>query len=74
MIVEVVPESPASRAGLLLGDILVTLDGQTVDDGEALQAFLGGDRVGRAVTAQVLRGGALVALEVTVGQHPGRPR
>ena len=42
LVVEVVPESPASRAGLLLGDILVTLDGQTVDDGEALQAFLGG--------------------------------
>jgi S1-C subfamily serine protease len=74
LIVELAPESPALRGGLLLGDILVTLDGQTVDDGEALQALLGGERVGRAVAIQVLRGGALVTLEVTVGQRPGRGR
>lgn len=74
LIVELAPESPAQRGGLMLGDILVALDGQTVDDGEALQALLGGDRVGRTVTVQVLRGGALVTLDVTVGQRPGRAR
>jgi S1-C subfamily serine protease len=74
MIVELAPESPAQRAGLLLGDILVTLDGQAVDDGEALQALLGGDRVGRTVAVQVLRGGSLVSLDVIVGQRPGRAR
>jgi S1-C subfamily serine protease len=72
MIVELAPESPAQRAGLLLGDILVTLDGQAIDDGEALQALLGGDRVGRTVAVQVLRGGSLVSLDVIVGQRPGR--
>ena len=74
MIVELVPESPAQRGGLLLGDILVALDGQAVDDGEALQALLGGDRVGRTVAVQVLRGGSLVSLDVIVGQRPGRAR
>jgi S1-C subfamily serine protease len=74
LIVEVVPESPAQRGGLLLGDIVVALDGQPVDDGEALQAHLGGDRVGRVVAVEILRGGAPVALEVTVGQRPGRAR
>ena len=74
LIVELAPESPALRGGLLLGDILVTLDGQAVDDGEALQALLGGEGVGRTVVVQVLRGGTLVTLEVTVGQRPGRAR
>jgi S1-C subfamily serine protease len=74
LIVELAPESPAARGGLLLGDILVTLDGQAVDDGETLQALLGGDRVGRPVTVQILRGGTLVTLAVTVGQRPGRGR
>jgi len=74
LIVELAPESPAQHGGLLLGDILVALDGQAVDDGEALQALLGGDRVGRTVAVQVLRGGALVTLDVTVGQRPGRAR
>jgi S1-C subfamily serine protease len=74
LVVELAPESPAQRDGLLLGDILVAVDGQAVDDGEALQALLGGDRVGRPVAVQILRGGALVTLEVTVGQRPGRAR
>jgi S1-C subfamily serine protease len=74
LIVEIAPRSPALEGGLLVGDILVALDGQAVDDGEALQARLGGERVGRPVAVQVLRGGALVTLEMTVGQRPGRGR
>jgi S1-C subfamily serine protease len=74
LIVELVPDSPALHGGLLLGDILVTLEGQAVDDGETLQALLGGERVGRPVVIQVLRGGTLVTLEVTIGQRPGRAR
>jgi S1-C subfamily serine protease len=74
VIVEIAPGSPALDGGLLVGDVLVALDGQAVDDGEALQALLGGERVGRPVAVQVLRGGTLVTLEVTVGQRPGRGR
>jgi S1-C subfamily serine protease len=74
LIVELAPDSPALRGGLLLGDILVTLAGQTVDNGEALQALLSGERVGRPVAVQVLRGGVHVTLEVTVGQRPARFR
>jgi S1-C subfamily serine protease len=72
--VELVPESPAARGGLLLGDILVAVDGQAVDDGESLQALLSGERVGRSIGVQVLRGGTPLALDVTVGQRPGRGR
>jgi S1-C subfamily serine protease len=74
LIVELAPESPASRGGLLLGDILVAVDGQAVDDGESLQALLTGERVGRPIGVQVLRGGTPLALDVTVGQRPGRGR
>ena len=74
LIVELVPESPAARGGLLLGDILVAVDGQAVDDGESLQALLSGERVGRSIGVQVLRGGTPLALDVTVGQRPGRGR
>ena len=74
LIVDIAPDSPALRGGLLLGDVLVTLGGQAVDDGEALQALLGGERVGRPVPIQILRGGTLVTHEVTIGQRPGRAR
>lgn len=69
LIVRVEPESPAARGGLMLGDVLTSFDGRTLTDTDELQALLTGDRVGKAVPAQVLRGGALVELQITVGQR-----
>ena len=52
---------------LLIGDIMVGFDGQTVTDTDELQALLSGDRVGRAVPVEVIRGGVLTTAHVTVG-------
>lgn len=69
LIMRVEPDSPAQHGGLLLGDILVALDGQGLNDTDDLQALLAGDRVGKAVPVQVIRGGALQTLQVTIGQR-----
>jgi S1-C subfamily serine protease len=69
LVVRVEPGSPAEQGGLMLGDVLTAFDGQAVTDTDELHALLAGDRVGRAVPVQVLRGGALAALQVTVGQR-----
>jgi S1-C subfamily serine protease len=69
LVVEVTGGSPAERGGMLLGDILVALDGRPTGSAEDLQALLTGERVGRGVPVQVLRGGRLTTLEVTVGQR-----
>jgi S1-C subfamily serine protease len=69
LVVRVEPASPAAAAGILLGDVLVAFDGRTLTDTNDLQALLGGERVGQAVPAQLIRGGALMSLSVTVGQR-----
>lgn len=69
LIVRVEPNSPAAHGGLLLGDILINMDGQPTNDTEDLQTLLHGDRVGRAVPVEVIRGGVLTTLNVTVGQR-----
>ncbi len=71
LIVRVEPDSPASRAGLLIGDILVGIDGVVLNDTDDLQAILSGDRVGATVPAEIIRGGALMTLTVTIGQRKG---
>lgn len=69
LVVRVEPASPAATGGLLPGDVLVSFDGHAVADTDDLQVLLGGERVGQAVPAQVIRSGALVNLTVTVGQR-----
>ena len=69
LIMKVENDSPAGKGGLLLGDILVALDGQPVHDADDLQALLAGDRVGKEINAEVIRGGKLETLKVTVGQR-----
>ncbi|GAB4431988.1 MAG: trypsin-like peptidase domain-containing protein [Chloroflexi bacterium OHK40] len=69
LVVRVEPGSPAEQGGLLLGDVLVAFAGQAITDTDELQALLTGDRVGATVPVQVLRGGALASLQVTVGQR-----
>jgi S1-C subfamily serine protease len=71
LVVEIASGSPAERGGLMLGDLLIALDGQPVDDAESLQALLVGERVGRSVPVEVIRGGAPTTLHVTVGQRGG---
>jgi S1-C subfamily serine protease len=69
LIVRVEEGSPAERGGMLLGDIMVALDGQPVLDTDDVQALLAGDRVGTTVAVLVVRGGALQTLQVQIGQR-----
>src|SRR5205807_3126608 len=59
LIVKVDENSPAQKGGLMLGDILVALDGHAITDSEDLQVLLTGDRVGKAIPVDVIRGNAL---------------
>lgn len=63
---------PAETAGLLLGDVLVALDGTGVEDPADLLAALAPDRVGRPVELRVVRAGELQTVAVTVGERPDR--
>jgi len=69
LVVGVEEESPAGRGGVLLGDILVSLDSAPVTDTDELQSLLVGERVGKEVPVGVIRGGTLQTLSVTVGER-----
>ena len=69
LVVGVEDESPAGKGGMLVGDILVSLDSTPVADTDELQALLTEDKVGREVSVGVARGGELRTLRVTVGER-----
>ena len=70
LVVGVTPGSPASAAGVLIGDVLLEFDGHDIESPEELLDLLLGDRVGKPVPLKILRGGAVTTLTVTVGERP----
>jgi len=62
--------SPAAKAGILVGDIILALDGQPVESTEDLFDLLLGDRVGRELPLGVIRGGETTEIRVVVGERP----
>ncbi len=59
-VAEVVPGGPAARAGLRVGDLLLTAAGQPVQKAQDLQRLMFSDAIGRPLAITVMRNGALV--------------
>jgi S1-C subfamily serine protease len=72
LIITVEPGSPAEQAGLMIGDLLVSLGGQPTTDGATLRAQLGAERLGQSIPAKILRGGEPRDITITVAERSER--
>jgi serine protease Do len=63
-IVQVVPGSPAARAGIRPEDLLLDVDGDAMTGMEDLQRLMVGESIGRELSMRVIRGGDEVTLTV----------
>jgi S1-C subfamily serine protease len=70
IVLEVHPEGPAGKAGVLIGDILIGLDGKPVMRLEDVHAHLHGEQIGNAIRAEFLRGGVRRDINIVVGERP----
>jgi len=70
MILSLVPGGPAESAGVMLGDIVVAIDGQPITSIEGVQAAIGADRIGATLAATVVRGGRMETVSIPVGEWP----
>ena len=64
------PNGPGDEGGLQDGDIILSVDGQAIDEEHPLDATLSQHAPGRAVTVEVQRGNQTVTLQVTLGTRP----
>jgi serine protease Do len=69
LVAAVAADGPARAGGLLVGDLLLRLDGAPLERSEALIAALAARRPGERVRLEIARGGALADLSVIVGQR-----
>ena len=72
LVQEVVPGSPAGKAGLRAGDLVVGIDGQSVADYGELGARIRAHKPGDKVTLKVVRGGNETTITTTLTQRPAR--
>ncbi len=72
ILVSVEPDGPAEQAGLMIGDILLAMEGRVIEDTSALMAFLDAGSVGQQLTLEILRGGQMRTVSVVVGARPGK--
>ena len=70
VVLDVEHDSPAAHGGVMIGDVVVRIDDRRITQHDDVMAFLGSDRVGTVINLNVVRGGEVVILPVTIGERP----
>ena len=68
LVSEVVKDSPAERAGIKRGDVILSFDGQAIDERNDLPKVVATTPVGKAVKVVVFRDGRERELKVEIGK------
>jgi S1-C subfamily serine protease len=70
MVLQLVTDGPAHQAGVLPGDILLSIDDFRFGHRRGLASLMGPDRIGKAVTLRLLRAGAMKEIGVVIAARP----
>lgn len=63
-------DAPAARAGIYIGDVLLSIGGKPVSDTDDVQVHLGAESIGAKLTVEVVRGGSVSRIDVTPAERP----
>jgi S1-C subfamily serine protease len=66
------PDGPAAQAGVLIGDVLVSLGGTAVDDTDEIQTVLEKHTLGQTIPAGLVRGGVALNIGIVIGERSRR--
>ncbi len=69
-IVQVVPQSPAAKAGLKEYDVIVEMEGQKIKSWRDVQRLIANAPIGKPLAAKVIRNNKTTSLKVVVGEMP----
>jgi S1-C subfamily serine protease len=70
MVVNIATGGPADRAGMHVGDVLLSIDGTSVTGQHSLRDFLAEERIGSTVEVRLLRDGILLTTHLVVAPQP----
>ena len=70
IVMDVHANGSADKAGVVIGDILISLAGQPVTGLEDVQSHLGGEAIGKTLSLKYVRGGAIQEGSIVVAERP----
>jgi len=69
IVANIVPDSPAAKAGFAQGDVITAINGKEIQDSQDLTRRVAAISAGKTASFVVLRGGSSKTIEVTIGQR-----
>src|SRR5438309_736942 len=69
MVMSVVEGGPAALAGILAGDIILSVDGTSAHRLRRIARHFGADSIGRKVDLRLIRGGAVIAVQAIIAER-----
>jgi S1-C subfamily serine protease len=69
MVMSVVENGPAAQAGIVAGDIILSVDGISAHRFRKIARHFGGDSIGRRADVRLIRGGAVVTVQTTIAER-----
>ena len=70
LVVDIDPDGPSKRGGLLVGDLITSWNGKPIDRVRDVMHLLGPESVGATVDLGLIRGGASATLQLILGERP----
>lgn len=70
LVARVLPDSPASEAGLQVGDVILKYNDEVISNSSMLPPIVGASRVDRPADLTVLRKGSEIQIRVNIGELP----
>ncbi|MGE0371461.1 MAG: DegQ family serine endoprotease [Gammaproteobacteria bacterium] len=70
LVARVLPDSPAQKAGVQVGDVIVEFDGKEVESSGALPPMVGVSKIGAKLPLKVIRNGKPLTLKVMISELP----
>ena len=70
MVIEVEPDGPAHKAGIMIGDLLISFGAHPITRVEDVHAQLAAEAIGKPVVVKLVRGGAAQEASIVVGERP----
>lgn len=70
IVAQVTPDSPAQKAGIEVGDVILAFEGQEVEQSPQLPAMVSATAPGTKVKLQILRDGKRRTIDLTIGTLP----